>query len=68
MGDGGTEDVATANARLEKLLGYGRFQKWQVWLMAPLVSFVGSIGMFQLLFTVTRKPFRCALPDGLEDK
>lgn len=65
---GKKDDSSTANVMLEGILGYGRFQKIQVWVLASLICFVGAMNMFQLLFTVTRKSFRCALPRELEQK
>ena len=56
------------NARLEEIMGYGRFQMFQVWVYASLFCFIGAMNTFQLVFTITRKPARCALPEMVEAK
>ena len=58
----------TANEKLEEILGYGRFQMFQVWVYASLFCFIGAMNTFQLVFTITRKPARCALPEMVEAK
>jgi hypothetical protein len=58
----------SASAKLERMLGYGRFQKFQVYTFAGILSVIGAFDMFQLIFTVTRKPFRCSLPDAVEKR
>ena len=57
-----------ANERLDELLGYGRFQKFQVWAFLGLCSFVGAMNYFHPMFLVTKKMHRCALPDSLEER
>jgi hypothetical protein len=57
-----------ANERLEELLGYGWHQKFQVWVFLGFVAFIGSMNMFHLMFMVTKKPHRCALPGDLETR
>ena len=57
-----------ANERLDELLGYGRFQKFQAWVFIGLVSFVGSMNYFHPMFLVTKKMHRCALPEKLEKR
>jgi hypothetical protein len=57
-----------ANERLEELLGYGWFQKFQIFVFLGAVSFVGPMNMFQLVFMVTKKSHRCALPGELETR
>jgi hypothetical protein len=64
----GAEEKKSASARLEELLGYGRFQKFHVYVTSSLVSFIGAINMLALIFTVTRKPFRCSLPEKIESR
>ena len=58
----------SASARYEELMGYGRFQKFQVWVFASLVCFIGALNMFQLTFITTARPHRCALPDKIEER
>ncbi len=60
------EDENSPNERLAKLLGYGRFQKFQAWVFCGILSWVGAWNMYQLIFAVTRKPFRCSLPETIE--
>ncbi len=76
-GKGDNEDQETqpssfnakwANERLESLLGYGRFQVFQVWVFLGLVGFLGAMNMFHLMFSITKKPHRCALPEPLEKR
>ena len=57
-----------ANERLETILGYGRFQKFQVWVFVGLVSFIGAMNYFQLMFLVTKSSHRCALPEKIESQ
>ncbi len=62
------EDVPlTASTKLERTLGYGRFQFFQVWVFSAAVCFIGAMNTFQLVFFITRKDFRCALPSHLEN-
>lgn len=61
-------DHKSANQKLEEILGYGKFQKFQIWIFAPLICFIGGMNTYQLTFTVTRKDFRCQLPDNMEQK
>ena len=58
----------SASARYEELMGYGRYQKFMVWVFSPLVFFLGAMNMFQLVFMVTQKPSRCALPPAFEER
>ena len=60
------QDEESASARLEKILGYGRFQMFQVWVFSTVVCFIGAMNTFEFTFLVTRKPFRCSLPPHLE--
>ena len=62
------ESSLSASAKYERMMGYGRFQKFQVWVYSPLMFFIGGMCSFQLTFVVTRKPSRCALPQQIEDK
>ena len=57
-----------ANERLDELLGYGRYQKFQAWVFIGLVSFVGSMNYFHPMLLVTKKMHRCALPEKLEKR
>lgn len=56
------------NEKLDGLLGYGRYQKFQIWIFLGLCSFVGAINIFQPMFLVTKKMHRCALPEKLETR
>ena len=67
-GTSSSDQNLSASAKYERLMGYGRFQKFQVWVFSSLVFFIGGMTAFQLTFMVTRKPARCALPDGIEKK
>ena len=62
------ESAKWANEKLDKLLGYGRYQKFQAWVFIGLVSFVGSMNYFHPMFLVTKKMHRCALPEKLEKR
>ena len=64
----GQQGVKWANERLETLLGYGRFQVFQVWVFLGLVGFIGALNIFHLMFTITKKPHRCALPKPMEER
>lgn len=57
-----------ANQRLDELLGYGKYQKFQVWAFLGLCSFVGAMNYFHPMFLVTKKMHRCALPESLEER
>ena len=61
-------DKESASSRYEELMGYGRFQQFQVWVFAGLVCFVGALNMFQLTFLTTTRPHRCAMPPKIEEK
>ena len=58
----------SASSRLEEILGFGRFQIFQVWIFSSLVCFIGAMNLFQLTFMVTRKQFRCSYANQLEEK
>ncbi len=60
------DEPLTASAKLEKMLGFGRFQVFQVWVFSAAVCFIGAMNTFQFVFFITRKDFRCALPGHLE--
>ena len=62
------KEIEWANEKLDQLLGYGRFQKFQAWVFIGLVSFVGSMNYFHPMFLVTKKMHRCALPEKLEKR
>ena len=62
------EGKKSASAQYEELMGYGRFQKFQVWVFSVVVFFIGAMNTFQLTFMVTRKPSRCSLPPEIERK
>ena len=55
-----------ANQRLEELLGYGKYQYFQVWVFLGLLSFIGAMNYCHLMFLVTKTSHRCALPDSIE--
>ena len=52
--------------KLEKLLGFGKFQKFQVILFTGVASAVGAINLFQFTFLTTSQAFRCSLPEEIE--
>ena len=68
MNDEKKTKTADASFKLENILGFGRFQVFQVYVYAGLACFLGAMNIFQLIFMVTKKPFRCALPDHLEQR
>ena len=57
-----------ANQRLEELLGYGKYQYFQVWVFLGLLSFIGAMNFCHLMLLVTKSEHRCALPTSLEHK
>ena len=57
-----------ANQRLEELLGYGKYQYFQVWVFLGLLSFIGAMNFAHLMFLVTKPSHRCALPPTLQHK
>ena len=57
-----------ANERLEELLGYGKYQYFQVWVFLGLLSFIGAMNFAHLMFLVTKPSHRCALPPTLKDR
>ena len=59
-------DSKWANQRLEELLGYGKYQYFQVWVFLGLLSFIGAMNFCHLMFLVTKPEHRCALPANLE--
>ena len=63
-----SKSAKCANERLDELLGYGRYQKFQAWVFIGLVSFVGSMNYFHPMLLVTKKMHRCALPEKLEKR
>ena len=42
----------SANDVLEELLGYGKYQKFQVWIFLGLVSFLGAVDYFHAQFLI----------------
>ena len=59
-------DTKWANQRLEELLGYGKYQYFQVWVFLGLLSFIGAMNFCHLMFLVTKGDHRCTLPSTLE--
>ena len=55
-------------ARLEELLGCGRYQYLQILFLTGIMSFLGSTFFFQLSFTIADGDHRCRLPPENEDK
>ena len=53
---------------LEKHLGFGYYQKRLLFTFFTLSSFIGGINVLQLIFLVTKKRFRCSLPDPFESR
>ncbi len=60
------EPSSSASAKLERMLGFGRFQFFEVWVFSTAVCFIGSMNSFQFVFTITQKDFRCSLPPHME--
>ena len=52
--------------KLERLLGFGRFQKLQVILFMGIASALGGMNLFQFTFLITSQAFRCSLPKQIE--
>lgn len=59
-------DTKWANQRLEEILGYGKYQYFQVWIFLGLLSFIGAMNFCHLMFLVTKGDHRCTLPSTLE--
>ena len=62
----GGQTSKIANERLEDLLGYGKFQMFQIWIFLGYVSFLGSVDYFHVNFLVMKQDHRCGLPEEIE--
>ena len=58
----------SANDVLEELLGYGKYQKFQVWIFLGLVSFLGAVDYFHAQFLIMKQTQRCSFSDEIELK
>lgn len=67
-GDNNGGTAKWANQRLEEMLGFGKYQWFQVWIFLGLTSFLGAMDMFHMIFMVTKKLHRCTLPGNLEGR
>ena len=55
-------------ARLEELLGCGKYQYLQILFLTGIMSFLGSTFFFQLSFTIADGDHRCRLPSPVNEE
>ena len=65
---GEDKNVPIANERLEELLGYGKYQKFQVYIFLGLMSFYGAMDYYHAFLLVMKPEHRCNLPESIQTR
>ena len=66
-GEKGLEAEKVEVTGLDSVLGYGNYQRFQIWVLQTIIAIIGAINYYHVVFLVSDPPddWHCAQPGVL---